>query len=237
MARALKIWDSSAWQTVPEVVGQIKTYDGGGWIAAKWVRIWEGTRWEMVWQTEEPPTPGTEFTYYANWAQSYAGTTLNTSSHRDQLNYQGGSSTHGDESSLWGFDDVQMRADLAGKTVLGVIARLTSRWTYAGSGKTFHVMTHNHAAKPSIATFGPIVAQPLLPRSGTETFTLPISVGEDIRDGAVAGIGLKFEEPGEYAWGYCTGMYSTSSPVASPGDGDMVACPQNQLAVLIITVQ
>ncbi len=190
-----------------------------------------------AWRSTDGATvPVTSYSYLANWANTYSGTTINYSSHRDQLNYQGESSYHGEESSLWGFNDAQMRADLAGKTIVGVTARITARWTYAGGGKYFHIMPHNHADKPSTAVLSDNFVSVLLSRTGTGVVTLPVSFGEKLRDGTMKGIGLRFDQPGENEWGYCTGMYSTNTPIASPGDGNIITCPTDQLAMLTVTV-
>ncbi|RLB61875.1 MAG: hypothetical protein DRH08_13260 [Deltaproteobacteria bacterium] len=212
-------------------VNQIQIIAGGSWRNVTEAYIVAGGQWVKWWGAAPPPV---QYTYLANWANSYSGTAINTSSHRDELNYQGESSYHGEESSLWGFDDALMRADLAGKTILSVTARITSRWTYAGGGKYFHIMPHNHADKPSTAVLSPNFVSVLLPRDGTGTVVLPVSFGEQLRDGTMKGIGLKFEQPGENEWGYCTGMYTTFSPVASPEDWDIAVCPTDQLAMLTI---
>ncbi len=225
----VRFWDGTDWDLT---LTKPRAWDGNVWIDGNRLMGWNGDEWLELWPGAPPSTT---FTYLAQWAQSYSGTTLNTSSHRDQLNYQGESSTHGEESSLWGFDDAQIRADLAGREISLVEARLTSRWTYAGSGKRFHIMEHNHSDKPQTVTLGDIIADIFLPRAGTGSVTLPVAFGERLRDGTARGIGLRYQMPGEEEWGYCTGMYSTANPVASPGDGDIITCPPEQLTMLTIT--
>lgn len=179
-----------------------------------------------------PDTVHDSYTYYAIWAQSYSGNTANNSSHRGQLNYQGESSYHGEESSLWGFDIAQIRNDLAGRTIESAALKITSRWTYDGQGKVYHVMTHNHTTEPTTATFGPIVGEEWIPRTGSGSYDIPHDVIDDLINGGVSGFGLKYMMPGEENWGYCTGMYTTKSPVASPEDSDIISCPNDQKATL-----
>jgi hypothetical protein len=182
-----------------------------------------------------PDTEEQIFTYNAIWAQSYSGTSLNNSSHRGQLNYQGESSYHGHESSLWGFDIAQIRADLASHpNITKVRARISNRWTYSSGGEYFYVMRHNHSTEPTTVQLGDIMVEPWLGRGETKTFDLPVSFGEALRDGSAAGIGLKYKIPGVNEWGYCTGMYSTKRLVASPSDSDIIACPENQITQISI---
>jgi hypothetical protein len=203
-------------------------------VVAGWTKMTTGQVFQF-WPPEgEDPQI---FKYYATWANSYGDGDINDSSHRDELNYQGESSYHGEESSLWGFDYAQMQTDLAGLEIESVGVRLTSRWTYAGGGKEFHIMPHNYSSKPSTVSLQDNMSHVFLGRGQTGSTDLPVWFGEGLRDGTQKGLGLRFTQPGEYAWGYCTGMYSTNRLVASPSDGDIIPCPASNLAMITVVAK
>jgi len=186
-----------------------------------------------VWRpTANPPTT---FTYLMDWSASYSGTSINTSSNRDVLNYEGRSSIHGDESSLWGFDYAQMQADLAGKTITAVEVRLTSRWSFGALGKNFHVMQHNHATKPASVSLGTILEVAIWERGETRSVDLPLSFGEALRDGTQKGVGLRFNDPSDNGWGYMTGTHTTTVLTSSPQPSEIVVCPNGEKAMITVS--
>jgi hypothetical protein len=114
MARKMFVADSGGGIHSVEVI-HFKDVDGAVRTAiAGWVARSSGDP-QQFWPPEGAD-PGT-YTYHATWANSYGDGQINDSSHRDELNYQGESSWHGDESSLWGFDYAQIQSDLAGLAI------------------------------------------------------------------------------------------------------------------------
>ena len=199
----------------------------GGWVADS-----SGVP-KQFWPIAEPPPPMPD-EVGAIWAQTYSGTEHNESSERGYLNYEGHSSYHGNESSLWGFDFTAIRQRLVGREVTRVQARITSRWSYDGGGKTYHIMKHGYTSEPSSITIGEEIATITLPRAGTGYTDLPLSIVDEINNGTVHGIGLRYTDS-DTSWGYCTGMYTTSEVVSSPDPDQIIPCPDDQLTKIIFT--
>ena len=184
---------------------------------------------ELSYQRSDPQ----EFTYDAIYSQTYDGTVANNSSNRDVLAYEGHSSIHGDESSLFGFDFAQIQADLAIRpNIISVTLRLSQRWSFDGGGKTFHVAEHNFATKPASGlVFGATLATPFMTRGQILTSVLPNSFAERLRDNVMKGLGLKNTITD---WGYCAGMFTTNVLVASPTAGQIEPSGAGEIPRLII---
>jgi len=221
---AMRYWNGGAW----EEIGNFRYWNGGAWQELDTIYEWNGSSWVQVWPES---TPEETFTYYANWTQSYDGNVANYSSYRDVMSYEGYSSYHGNESALFGFDDALMRSDLAGRDIKSVDLRLSQRWSYAGSGKTFHIQAHNHSSKPGSYTPGPQIAEVFLGRGQIGSITLPNSLGEQIRDGSERGVGLLYVDSN---WGYCAGMSTTTVLSSSPESYQVVPSGTDQLPRLTI---
>jgi hypothetical protein len=86
-------------------------------------------------------------TYTSTWTRSYQGDGDLRISNGDM--YQGRySSTHGNQRSLIGFNDDQIRADLSGATIKKVEVRLDNTHFYNNSGGTAVLGTHNYGSAP-----------------------------------------------------------------------------------------
>jgi hypothetical protein len=230
----MAIWVKTS-QGVSREVGDMWVNNSAGdqrHVIAAWVKTSQGVA-RQWW----PETMLETFVYYMDWAQSYSGSSINNSSNRDKLNYEGKSDFHGQESSLWGFDDAQMRSDLAGKTILSVDVRLTSRWSFGAGGKNFNVMQHNYSSKPSSMSPGSVIYHGLWARGETRAVALPVSFAEGLRDGTQRGLGLRYTDPSDNGWGYMTGTYSTNTLTASPSSSQLIPCPTSEKAMITVRAQ
>lgn len=174
------------------------------------------------------------FTYDAIDSQTYDGTNENNSSNRDILAYEGQSGTHGNEGSMFLFDDAQIRADLAVRpTIISVTFRLSCRWSFDGGGKTFHVAEQNFSPLPtSGAVWGTTLATEFFTRGQIRTLALPNSFAERLRDNTQKGLGLKYTITN---WGYMAGMWTTNVLTASPSGGQLELSGPTEIPRLIIT--
>jgi hypothetical protein len=133
--------------------------------------------------------------------------------------YEGYSSSQGGyEAALMGFDWEQIQEYLGVRPVIkSVQLRLSQRWSYSGSGKQFHTITHNHTSKPTTAVFGPEVDVDHWTRGEIGEAWLGVAVGDDLRDGNIKGFGIRYTGSTNPAnWGYMAGRKRTTSLTSNP---------------------
>ena len=131
--------------------------------------------------------------------------------------YQGEySSTHGNQRSLIGFDDDEIRSDLAGATITKVELRLDNTHFYNNSGGTAVIGTHDYGSAPG-SWSGSRVQESRETESwakgALKWVTLSNSFGTDFQDGSATGIALG---PGDSSsltyYSYWVGQNGTNKP-------------------------
>jgi hypothetical protein len=163
-------------------------------------------------------TPIQTFTrsYSSTWTRSYQGDGDLRLTNDDI--YQGQySGTNGNQRSLIGFNDDQIRADLSGATIKKVELTLDNTHFYNNSGGTAVIGTHDYGSaagswsdsrvNQSRSTFS-------WAKGAKKTVTLSNSYGTDFKSGNATGIALG---PGDSTsltyYGYFAGQNSSNKPV------------------------
>lgn len=154
-------------------------------------------------------------TYTSTWTRSYQGDGSLRISNGDI--YQGYySSTNGNQRSLIGFDDDQIRSDLSGATITKVEVRLDNTHFYNNSGGTAVLGTHDYGSAPS-SWSGSRVNESRQnfswAKGALKWVTVSNSFGTDLKSGAATGIALG---PGDSTsltyYGYFVGQNGTYKP-------------------------
>lgn len=154
-------------------------------------------------------------TYTSQWTRSYQGDGSLRISNGDM--YQGQySGTNGNQRSLIGFDDSQIRSDLSGATITKVELRLDNTHFYNNSGGTAVIGTHDYGSAPA-SWSGSRVDENRETESwakgALKWVTLANSFGNDLKSGAATGIALG---PGNSTsltyYGYFVGQNGSNKP-------------------------
>jgi hypothetical protein len=165
--------------------------------------------------TGVPPTQTYVKTYSADSSASYQedGDIRSGIAECYQGYYSG---TNGNQFSLIGFNDAQIRADLAGSTISKVELYLNNNHWYNNSGGTAVIGTHN------LTTFGSSVTYPSSTDNITQAsftygqakwVTIANSIGNALRDNTAKGILLgKGPSTSHTYYGYFAGNGQSGEP-------------------------
>lgn len=142
-------------------------------------------------------TPGTHTKVYpATWSRAFDGdgsAWLDFGDHTPYI-YQGEvSSTHGRTRSLVGFNDQQIRSDLAGATVVECVFVIKNVHTYWNGGARIYVGTHDYGSKPSSWSSGSVQEQRVSKshgKSSTVSVDLGTNIGKQLQDGTHKGVAV-----------------------------------------------
>ena len=138
-----------------------------------------------------PPQQRTK-TYTSTWTRSYQGDGSLRISNGDM--YQGYySGTNGNQRSLIGFNDDQIRSDLSGATINKVEVRLDNQHFYYNSGGVACIGTHNYGGAPSTWSGSRVdeIRQTFnWAKGAVKWVTVSNTFGTDLRDGTATGLAL-----------------------------------------------
>jgi hypothetical protein len=175
-----------------------------GWVQPKGVWVRNAGTWKKVWPDSDPQT----WTWAADFTQTYRAdgpaVTSDITSGLDATSdlMQGFWENMppvgaGFVTSLIGFDHADIRAKLAVRpAVTKVRLRLAVKLDYGNQGTRARVATHNQGAQPSSFTYGSfhdenVYTDATKRAEGAVVWhTLPDSVGTQLRDNTIKGVGL-----------------------------------------------
>lgn len=154
-------------------------------------------------------------TYTSTWTRSYQGDGDLRISNGDI--YQGQySSTNGNQRSLIGFDDDQIRADLSGATVTKVEIRLDNTHFYNNSGGTAVLGLHDYGSAPGSWSDSRVVQSienETWAKGALKWVTVSNFFGTELQNGDATGLALG---PGDSTsltyYGYFVGQNGTNKP-------------------------
>ena len=197
----IKYYDGSTFKD-----SEIKYYDGGKWVECS--PSYFSTKWES--STTSSATTYTK-TWNASWSQAYDED--NSKRDTDYL-YQGwnGTSYHGSQRSLIGFDTGAIKKELEGATITSCTVKFYSKQTWWNSGGIYRVGYHNHSSIPS--SFSHTVGYKHDVEGGKPSWCSFTSkaLAEGIRDGVYKGISLFCGTSKDQTYyGYVT-THSSSTP-------------------------
>jgi hypothetical protein len=178
----------------------------GGWYLASIVSVgYNGLEsaptperfWEQPGEPlPEPPTrlPDQTKVYMATWSQAYTGGNQRATWHGNEIHQGVVSGGNGNMRSLIGFNDAQIRKDLAGRTILKVEFRMHYHHWWSNSGGTAIIGWHNVVARPSSWNSAHVTPNRWRisgwKRGETKTISLGISVGSALKSGSIKGIAI-----------------------------------------------
>ena len=144
-----------------------------------------------MYKRQAPPQQRTK-TYTSTWTRSYQGDGSLRISNGDM--YQGYySGTNGNQRSLIGFNDDQIRSDLSGATINKVEVRLDNQHFYYNSGGVACIGTHNYGGAPSTWSGSRVdeIRQTFnWAKGAVKWVTVSNTFGTDLRDGTATGLAL-----------------------------------------------
>lgn len=141
------------------------------------------------------PTPKTYTkTYTATWSGTYAENNTYTSFYGNDVNQGRYDSTWGNQRGLIGFNAATIQSDLAGATINSIKVTLNAKHWYYNTGGTALIGAHDYTSRPSTWSDSRVdqaqVTVTNWPKPGKKTVSLPVSIGNEFRDGTTAGISL-----------------------------------------------
>ena len=130
-----------------------------------------------------------------SWRTTYGGWRTD-----NNFVYQGQWQSFGLHRGLWFFNDSSIRNTLSGRTITGVRIYVTRRSEGGASASgTASFRTHNHSSQPSgQPTVSTQVASSGFAWGTGKWVTLPVSVGNALRDGSARGIALYSQSSSPY---------------------------------------
>lgn len=133
-------------------------------------------------------------TYTATWSGTYAENNTYTSFYGNDVNQGRYDSTWGNQRGLIGFPASTIQSDLAGATINSIKVTLNAKHWYYNTGGTALIGAHDYTSRPSTWSDARVdqaqVTVTNWPKPGKKTVSLPISIGNEFRDGTTAGISL-----------------------------------------------
>lgn len=127
--------------------------------------------------------------YAATWSRSFTGSGGYNSYYGSQLVQGYYSGNNGNQRGMVGFNDSQIRSDLAGATVTACSVTLYSTWWYYNAGGEGIIGTHGQSSAPS--TFSGNTARlrsPSWPKGARRTLNLGTTIGNEFKSGVSRGI-------------------------------------------------
>lgn len=208
----VRLWDGHNWQRANS--NHVRVWDGHNWSRPH-VRLWDGQRW--VEGLEERRVT----TWEATWTNGYWSGEMHGNIAKTGGGYAWGSNTlaqgsyspyhdhwdWGNEGGMAGFDDGNMRWELAGARIEKVELYLHSKWWGYGSGGEAVIGTHNARGwqKYFQERDHGVVRQRFYWRGQDMWMQMPNWVGEGLRDNWLAGITTKADNPNLWQYGIFSG--------------------------------
>lgn len=215
MTAGIDLYDGKKWQRLDQ--RSISMWNGSGWVKGR-VRIFDGDKWHDI--------PGLQKTYTttweATWSEGYWGSDHSNIAHthynslwrHDRLAQGDYQPFHDNfnksiEHGMVGFDDANMRSQLAGSTILKTELYLHSlHWAYTSGGLAV-IGTHNARGWQEYFSenWHGIIRVNYYKRDQGQWITLPNWVGEYIRDNKVAGITTSADNGSLKEYGIFAGLW------------------------------
>lgn len=141
------------------------------------------------------PTAKVTYTkeYTATWSGSYRSNGAYSPSHGATMTQgNSGDGWLGDARGLVGFNDAQIRKDLAGATIKSCYITLYANHWWENNGGTARIGTHKYSSRPSSITSGSLnpqrVSSGSWPKPGKRKVSLGTTIGNEFKSGAARGI-------------------------------------------------
>lgn len=192
----------------------VKKREGNSWVDAD-VFVYSGNSWVNA--TRQVYTK----TWASTWSRSYYGYgDKRTNSHYGhtrmyQGKYSGSYNTWGLQRSMFGFNIASIRAELAGANIKDVKLYLRNQHWYWTAGGSAIIGLHNSSSEPtkfSQTRYNEKAEYFYSGRGVSKWIDFPNDVGEDIRDGDIAGFTLMANSTKHTYYGYFYGASTSYAP-------------------------
>lgn len=155
-------------------------------------------------------------TFNATWSESYDGNgSIKPSGNTRGMLYQGKESSGsrwGIQRSLIGFNTSEIQETLKGTTISNVEIYLRNEDFWYSKGGKAAIIAHNFSSRPSEFNYSRSVTESSFRKGEGKWFRLPISLGDQLKSGAITGFGLyKNSDDLDYS-GHFAGATSNNRP-------------------------